>query len=166
MPKQTTIFDSSPDWLIIINRLITTEQHGDWCRIPYPGHKHGCPKYGKPGCPPEAPRIESVIDMSRPMFFVHSEFSLWRHMAIMKAWHPLWSQRQLRNVLYWQNTSRKQLRDRVTQIRREVGTAVALYCPEGHGVNVYATALKNGLRLERIRNLKICRHVALLGFKP
>ncbi len=36
-------------------------------------------------------------------------------------------------------------------------------CPEGMGVNVYATARAHGLILEKIRDLKMCRHIALIG---
>ncbi len=65
--------------------------------------------------------------------------------------------------MYWQGTSRKQLRERVAIAKNEKETNITLYCPEAHGVNVYASAKKSGLKLERIKDLKICRHVALLG---
>lgn len=57
------------------------------------------------------------------------------------------------------------MRDRASIARYELGTNIMLTCPEGHGVNVYVTARVNGLKLERIRGLKTCRHVALLGFR-
>jgi len=153
-------------WLIPIKDLVLTDKHGDWCRLPYPNHKHGCPNYGRLGCPPNSRHVRDIIDTSREMYFVHSEFNLLAHMARMSTRHPDWSERQQRNVLYWQGTSRKELRDRVSYVVPEVlMTNMVLYCPEGRGVNVYVTARKHGLILETIQDLKICRHVALLAHK-
>jgi len=154
-----------PEGLLKIDKLITTFKEAEWCKIPYPNHPYGCPNYGRegcPGCPPSAIHIDSIIDRTEPVYFVYSEFDLEAHVEKMRIRHPRWSERQLRNVLYWQQTSRKQLRERVAEAIKWTNLHHLFYCPEAHGVNVYATALKNGLRLERIKDLKICRHVALL----
>lgn len=45
----------------------------------------------------------------------------------------------------------------------EHGLNIAALCPEGMGLNVYVTARLAGLYLEKIHNLSICRHVALVG---
>jgi len=153
----------SKEWIVKLDRITTTMKTGEWCQIPYPNHPNGCPNYGRSGCPPTQ-HLRDVIDVTRPLYFVYSEFDLARHIATMRWRHPEWSERQLRNVLYWQGTSRRQLRERVSVAQYETGTEVALYCPEAHGVNVYTTARINGLILERIRELRTCRHVALLGF--
>ena len=141
-----------------------TPRSSKWCQIPYPNHPKGCPNHGRKGCPPEADPLCHVLDLTRPMYFVHSEFDLQAHIERMKVAHPQWSEKQLRNVLYWQGTSRKQLRARVAVAEKEKGTNITLYCPEAHGVNVYTSARWYGLKLEQIKGLKTCRHVALLGF--
>lgn len=158
--------DSWPNWLISVNRLVTSSMTGEWCKLSYPGHKNGCPNYDRKGCPPNAKSIDKIIDTSKKMYIVHSEFDLDKHIKNMKQKHSSWSDRQLRNVLYWQGTSRKQLRLRVWDAQfMYIGGEhkVELYCPEAHGVNVYATCALHGLHLDKIRSLHICRHVALLG---
>lgn len=154
------------DWIYRIRRLVTSSQVDQWCKLPYPNHKKGCPNYGRHNwCPPFAGRVGDWFDISRPLFLVHSEFDLVAHVGRMGRKHPQWSERQCRCVLYWQGTSRKQLREHIVIARQELGTNLHTTCPEGMGVNVYATARLSGLRLERIRNLSICRHVAMLGWK-
>ena len=37
-------------------------------------------------------------------------------------------------------------------------------CGESIGVNLYATCLISGLKLERIKGLSICRHIGLVGW--
>ena len=148
-----------------IDRLVISDKVSDWCRIPYPNHPKGCPNYGKkPRCPPNAPKIEEYFDISKPLYLVHSEFDLSKHVQEMKDKHPTWSDLQCRCVLYWQSRSRKQLMKRVeyTMIKNRMLTAFT-DCPEGMGLNVYATARLVGLKLEKIHNLSICRHVALVG---
>ena len=154
------------EFLYRVKRLVISDQAGKWCRIPYPNHKHGCPKYGDDGgaCPPLAVPVGEVLNLDAPMYLVHSEFHLDWHVEAMEAKHPKWSDRQLRNVRHWQEKSRKQMRQRSAIAAGKTGANVILYCPEGRGVNVYATARIAGLHLERIRDLKTCRHVALLGF--
>lgn len=154
-----------PAWVLPIEKPILSHRTGDWCRLPYPNHPRGCPNYDKvPRCPPEARWLLEVVDVTRPLFIVYSEFNLLNHVSRMKKKHPGWSERQLRNVLYWQATSRKQLKERVKLAMIYTFTTLVFYCPEAHGLNVYATCRKNGLNLEKIRRLGICRHVALLGF--
>jgi hypothetical protein len=38
-------------------------------------------------------------------------------------------------------------------------------CPEGMGVNVFATAIKAGLTLDKTKSIDICRHIALIGYR-
>ena len=154
-----------PTGAVEIFNLISSEKTGQWCKIPYPNHKNGCPNYDKKYyCPPHAVKLVDILDMSRPLYIVHSEFDLGRHVKRMKSKHPEWTDRQCRCVLYWQGTSRKQLRERVRIAQHITGCNIISYCPEGQGINLYATCLKNGLKLEKIRHLSICRHIALLGF--
>lgn len=154
----------NPPWLIPIKKLVLTPSAGEWCRLPYPGHPKGCPNYGETDrCPPLAPHVTEVFDLEKPLYFVHSEFDLEAHAARMKEKHPNWSERQCRCVLYWQGTSRKQMKERVELARWNLRTTNDTACPEGLGVNVFATARLAGLDLERTRQIKTCRHVSMLG---
>jgi hypothetical protein len=100
------------------------------------------------------------------MYLVYSEFDLGAHIEKMKAAHPEWSDKQCRCVLYWQGASKKLLKGEIKKAVKETGLKIVVDKPEGVGVNVYATCFKSGLRLERIKGLKICRHVAIIGQRP
>jgi hypothetical protein len=111
--------------------------------------------------------VDRHFDLQKSLWLVCSEFDLEQHAAKMKTLNPHWSDRQCRCVLYWQSRSRKQLKKRATDAVFFLGIErnfSITYCPEGMGVNVYATARLSGLSLEPIRRLGTCRHVALLGF--
>jgi len=145
--------------------LVFSDDTGKWCRIPYYNHPTGCPNYNRVGCPPKAALLKDLLDYDWPVYLIHSNFPLLAHMRKMRNLHPDWSIHMQRNVLYWQGTSRKQLRERVKRfidILQDKPTMIS-YCPEGRGLNVYATAQKVGLYLERIRHLKTCKHVAIVG---
>lgn len=153
-----------PAWIVPIRRLVMSEMTGQWCRLPYPRHPRGCPNFGhKDVCPPAAPQLADRIDTARPMYLVHSEFDLAGHARAMRHKHPQWSDDQCRCVLYWQPRSRKQLKVRTEQAMKMLCCDWVSYVPEAMGLNVYATAALGGLRLERIRTLATCRHVALIG---
>jgi len=153
-----------PAFILPVSRLVISDQVGEWCKLPYPGHLKGCPNYGvAERCPPLAPHVTDYFDTSRPLYLVHSEFDLTGHQQRMKEAHPVWTDRQCRCVLYWQPKSRKQLKERAAEAMRLLGLDAMAWVPEAMGVNVYATARTSGLILERIRDLKTCRHVALVG---
>jgi len=155
-----------PPWIYKIKKLVISEHTDFWCRLPYRGHPKGCPNYGKKqGCPP-CRTIESWFDVSRPLYLVHSEFDLKSHTQKMLEAHPKWSERQAKCCLYWQGTARKQLRRRIWHAEEILGTDGYNSCPEALGVNVFVTARKSGLILEKTKILNSVRHVALLGFKP
>ena len=155
-------------WIKKAKKIIHNRKVLDWCGLPYPGHPKGCPNYcsGKPKCPPEAPYVTEIMDLARPVYIVYSEFDLAGHMAKMKSRHPHWTERQQRNVLYWQNRSRKQMRDRAIEAAKILRANKICAMGESAGVNLYATCYLSGLRLEKIKDLKICRHIALIGWRP
>ncbi len=153
-------------WLIPLKRLVFLPTINKWCQLPYPNHKKGCPNYNNPkrlDCPPRARRIQGFFDLTKLLYFVHSEFDLEADIIRRKKMNPNLTEKQYRCVLYWQGTSRKQLKERVNEVFDDLDVTYACHCPEGRGLNVYATARINGLYLDRIRNLKIVRHIALLG---
>lgn len=158
-----------PEWVIPIKKLIifrNEETAGKLCRLKYPNHPKGCPKYGKDDkCPPKIKSIDNYIDLEKPIYIIYSEFDLESHVKNMKLKHPNWTKRQCKNVLYWQESSRKQLRKRIEWCNNVIDFNFVAYCPEGMNVNVYATCKLAGLKLQRIRNLKICHHIAIIGTK-
>jgi len=150
-----------------IEKLVRNDKSGDWCLLPYPGHPKGCPNYGKKKtCPPVVPLIDNFIDVDGPIYLVYSEFDLASHAKRMKAIHPEWTDRQCRCVLYWQGTSKKLLKFEIKKAVIETGLDLFVDKPEAVGVNVYATCALSGLKLEKIRDLKVCRHVAIIGQRP
>jgi len=157
--------DKLPKWIVPVKRLVISPRVADWCKLAYPGHPKGCPNYGKAAkCPPKAPHITDFIDITRSIYLVHSEFDLKSHAEQMKEKHPEWTARQCRCLLYWQSRSRKQMKERALLAIKMLRTNRATACPEAMGVNVFATALLSGLKLDRTRSIDIARHVTLLGY--
>lgn len=155
-----------PKWIVPVRKLVKTERAGAWCKLPYYNHPKGCPNYGKKSyCPPNAPSLEEYFDLEKELYLVHSEFNLAEHEHKMKEKHPNWSRHQCRCVLYWQSRSRKQMKERVERAVKFLSANRITACPEGMGMNVFATARHSGLLLERTRDIEICRHVSLIGYK-
>jgi predicted metal-binding protein len=121
--------------------------------------------YGKKdGCPPNVPYVTEVLDLDKPVWFVYSEFDLSEHVGNMQGKHPSWSEKQLRCCFYWQRKSRNQLLHRVCEAEWfYVDANFHTFVPEALGINVYRTCNAAGVKLESIKRLKICRHVAFLG---
>lgn len=134
------------------------------CVRPYPLHPKGCPNFGKcDRCPPKAPFFEEAFDLALPVFAVVNQFDLAAHVARMAARNPDWSDRQLRCVLYWQGTARKQLQEKIQTALAGLPGYVATWCPEGMGVNVTATMQAIGVPMEW-PPVNVAMQVALLGF--
>jgi predicted metal-binding protein len=141
----------------------------DWVRVmclnAYPLHPKGCPNWGKSDrCPPKVSFFDSIYDLSYPVYAIINEFDLAAHVSKMKKTHPDWSDRQLKCVLYWQNTARKQLNEKINKalLDRKFRTYTATWCPEGMGVNVTETLNKIGVFLEWPPE-RIVRQVAILA---
>ena len=152
-------------WAIPVKRLVRSKRiQLAWCAFRYPGHPKGCPNlYGR--CARRAPYIDDVLDVNRPMWLVFSEFDLAAHVEKMRVKHPDWTERQLRNVLYWQRVSKKQARNRGGAWAQLVGADYVCTLGEAAGVNLFATARISGLKLEKIRRLKVCRHIVIVGWR-
>lgn len=150
--------------ILRLSQVIWNSDTGKWCQLPYPNHPKGCPKYGEhEQCPPQALAIDKLLDFSKPVYLVYSEFALWRHIEKMERRHPKWTERQKRNVLYWQGTSRSLLKEKIHLATVVTNMDTSVMCPEGSGVNVYATSMIHGLKLQKIKGLRICTHIALVG---
>lgn len=132
-------------------------RNGVWCRAPYPGHTKGCPNF--PDCVKQHPDFKTLPD--REWFAVVEDFDLKAHAERIKAKHPGWSERQARNVLYWQNGVRRQLRDKALKEYQPLSGDILLTIPEACGVNVFATMTKHGLVLKK--NPDTVHKIMLIG---
>jgi len=157
-----------PEYVYRVKRLVLSKHVGKWCCLSYQRHPKDCPNYNRKSIrPPQSGFVSEYFDLNRSLYFVHSEFNLSKHFNSinkMKSKHPDWSPTQCSCILYWQ-TSRKQLKNRVQMASAILGIDCIAYIPEAIGVNVYVTAHLSGLKLERIRHLNVCKHIALIGYK-
>lgn len=157
-----------------VNTLVYDTRIKSWCKFSYPGHPNGCPNYllpNKPKCPMSTPMVNKFFNLKRPLFFTFVEFNLQEHVNNMRIKHPDWTERQLRNVLYWQAKSKKELKKQVNnlivQMKEKHNLELNAYCtmPESLGIHVYNTMRRHNLFLEKIRHLKTARFVAFVGTK-
>lgn len=145
--------------------LYLTDKVGRWCQLRYPGHPHGCPNYGRSyECPPHAAPLESLVDLST-VSLIGVRFDLAAHAQEMAKLHPGWTDRQCRNLLYWQPKVKAQLRRLCEMARAQAGLDYATLCPEGHGVNVVRTVLANGWSWYEVKPRNIVTKIALVGKK-
>jgi len=134
------------------------------CLTPYHNHPKGCPNYGKKeGCPPAAKMIGDVLDLGRSIYVIYNIFPFGRHVRFMRKRHPEWTKYQLRCVLYWQGTARRQLKNEIGRFLQEFPKMTVVVTPEACGVNVTATMKKAGIELEWPPK-RFAYQVALAGF--
>ena len=119
------------------------------CAKPYPGHPKGCPNLNKNNkCPPKAPRIEELLDLSKSIFAVYNVFKFGEYVDLMKLKHPDWTKRQLECCLYWQGTARKQLKLIIKNFLKEYPEFLVIGTPEACGVDLTKTMQSVGINLE------------------
>ena len=133
----------------------------------------GCPNFGKkPGCPPQ-PLIDKVLDLSKKVFVIYTDFDICAVATRMRHAHPEWTIKQCYNSRYWQQTARKIhqqdvrefLKKKLVIISWGLRTTEVIKSPEAHGVNVHEL-MKNevGITLEwPPRN--ITRLISIFGQK-
>ncbi len=129
---------------------------GTWCCLPYPGHPGGCPKF--PGCIAEHPDFKDW-EKSFRWWAVIEEFNLKAHAETRKLKYPGMSERQARNLLYWQGGVKSRLRKKALAARNPNG--MILTVPEASGVNVFKTMERIGIRIEK--NPQVVCKVMLVG---
>jgi hypothetical protein len=134
----------------------------DLCRLPYPGHKKGCPNIGRPGCPPDCDRLEKKYNLSKLYFLCYVKFNLKKQKEKMRELHPGWSEKQCKCLLYWQKSVVKELRGKAELFCIDRSQYVN-YCgkiepmieyqyeliPEAMGLHVFETMKYHGIKLER-----------------
>lgn len=121
------------------------------CARPYYNHPKGCPNYGRrPTCPPDAPKLEQIIDISASVYCIYNRFDLATHVEVMQVKHPTWSERQLYCCLYWQPKARKELQKLIKEFIYEVrGYGLQIVSnPEACGVNITETMRQINIELE------------------
>lgn len=156
--------DNTPATLLQVKPVIDYSVRA-LCTTPYPLHPKGCPNVGKcDRCPPAAPLFDKAFDLELPIFAVINEFDLAGHVERMRQKNTTWSDRQLRCVLYWQGTARKQLNAKIEAALAAAPGYEATWCPEGMGVNVTETLASVGIVLEWPPERIVCQ-VALLAVK-
>lgn len=149
----------------VTGKLVIDYRAMEWCKLPYPGHKKGCPNYGKrPECPPQAPKVEDWIDLNKPHYFIVVKFNMAAHVKKMKSRHPEWSVRQTRNPRHWQGTVRKRLKEAVNEfINKESRKLVFTLLPEAMGVHVIITAKKLEIPI-KTRPIDTVYKIVLAGY--
>lgn len=142
---------------------------GTWCKSPYPGHPKGCPNF--PRCPSEHKDFYSLLrsieitrmeepDKKIRWFAVVEEFDLKTYADQRKLSYPKYSERQARNLIYWQNGVRSRLRKK-TYAQVESSGDIVLEIPEACGVNVFETMALVGVQIDR--HPDIVRKIMMLG---
>jgi len=135
----------------------------EFCKLPYPRHPNGCPMYGtRLGCPPEAPMIGEILDLSEPTYLVAIKYNVKEHYDKLRAEHPNLSEAQIRIPYLWQGRADKLLREAVEACKREVPNKLPVYRPEANGVNVVAMMGKLGFVL-KFPTEEYAYRVAVLG---
>jgi hypothetical protein len=125
--------------------LLPLSKTCELCRRPYRGRPHGCPNYdAKPGCPPSAKPLDEVINLDKAVDVVVAPFAIAAYAHHMKRLHPTWTDGQCRNLLRWQGSLTKQLRDFAEERARSRALIAptplhVVTVPEAHGVDVTAT---------------------------
>lgn len=140
-------------------RIHQMARDGTWCRLPYPGHSKGCPNF--PKCPAKRQNIKDLLGYE--WFAVIEEFDLKSHAEKMKDKHPEWTERQCRNLLYWQGGVRKRLNEKAARAADPFFDTI-LDVPEANGVNVFETMEKVGIHIQRTKPDQIVK-VMMIG-KP
>lgn len=128
-----------------------------WCRLPYPGHKNGCPN--EMNCRFFYKNLQEKLKSLR-LNITWVEFQLDQYCEMMKQKHPDWSQSQLKNLLYWQSHLRKEL---MVWSQAKHPTGEVIEGAEGGGVNFYKTMEKFKIKLDYPKDLHVIRMIDIVG---
>jgi hypothetical protein len=119
------------------------------CNYSPPQYPKGCPNYGKKkGCPPGVPLIDEVLDLSKSIYIIWTDFNVGKHAKRMKKKHPLWSKKQAYCCRYWQSTARKIHRLEIERWQKKYNFKKIVRSPEAHGVQLFGLMKKIAVVLE------------------
>lgn len=152
----------------------------DLCYREYSGHKNGCPNRSK--CDfLNVPSFDIIAEYGSFDYFylIYAEFDFKKYLEIMKEIHPQWTERQLRNVLYWQSSIKRMLSNFINNLdlaswdyvlgcgsglkiknQKRVGSMENSY------INVFSTCKLNGIKLEIHPRNKIYLVCLLCAHEP
>lgn len=147
--------------------IVFTRATQKMCTLPYEDHKKGCPNYGKSSlCPPLAKYRDDIINRYNKFILVYAVFDFKKYKELRKQEHVDWSDRQLANVLYWQSSVRKMLKDYVArkQFDEILGAGNFGVCQsmEASGIYVFKTLRNNGINDFEIKPKSVVYMVCLL----
>jgi hypothetical protein len=154
---------------VTIDKLVILNKVKDWCRLPYPRNKNGCPNYGcSKDCPPKAPFLWEFFDLDKPIGFIVISFDLYQHALHWLELRPRWSMDQARNSRYWQKTIYSKM-DKIFQgLSKGRGYNRITTRPEAYGLQVFRTMGNIGFKLYArpgTQKHPLCYKVAMFGFK-
>jgi len=151
-----------------IKRLFFVINSINLCKLPYPGHKNGCPNVGKSQqCPPNSIRLEKKYNLSAHCYFVYIKFNIEKQEKRMLKLHPKWTKKQARCLLFWQPSIKKILEEMCQDIILQLGSSGVdqkgnFYTntgeekhlcyeliPEAMGLHVFTTAHNIGIPSKR-----------------
>lgn len=119
------------------------------CVREYPNHKKGCPNYGeKPMCPPNILMYDQVFNIKKDIYLIYTIYKLGDHIREYKAKFPNWTERQLRNVIYWQGTAKRIHKEEIKKfmsLHKDLNYVAVT--PESFGVDVTETLANVGIDL-------------------
>jgi predicted metal-binding protein len=147
--------------------ILFTQKTRIWCQLPYPNHPKGCPNFNKnPLCPPNMNFMKDILQKYHYFYIVYAKFDLKSQRKRMLERHPNWSKKQAECLLYWQNSVKKELKEKLERIllknnEKEIfllscGSGFKLkryksnFIPsmEAAGINVYNILENNNIEFE------------------
>lgn len=138
-------------------------RYGPWCTMPYPGptHVNGCPKF--PKCMKERVDFKEFEKRRKYEWYaIVQSFYLKGHMKRLKDKYPVFTERQCRNVIWWQPKVNKKLKNKALKHTFPLMGDILLDVPEANGVDVFETMKLAGLRLEKSKP-KMVHKIMLIG---
>ncbi len=143
------------------NLIVFEKEIQEYCKLPYPEHKTGCPNYGRKcnlkgirpdlkdrvlnDCPPGIPLINKIFDFSKEMYLVYLEFKIGENAERLFQNGNHKKPEHCYNLRYWQETARKQLRQQAEIFLDSYPNTIVDLTPEAHGVNLSFTMKNLGI---------------------
>jgi hypothetical protein len=144
--------------------IVFGEYVQNFCRNTYGNYRLGCPNYGKKkGCPP-CELIDEILDFSKPIYLIYSEFNVGEFASKMRNRHSGWTEKQAYNSRLWQGRARKEHNLEIKKFLGEHPGASVVLQPERKGVDVNLIFTRLGIKLEWPPR-QIARVVSLAGEK-
>ena len=139
-----------------------------WCGMPYDGHSKGCHMWhGRKARPCKMAEknmnhFDDYFDRDAPMWLLWDEFDIEKQGKKIRKMHPKWTEKQCRNVRYWQRTFiNGTTRDAKAFVKKKKLLGYAMLTG-GFCINCFVTFRKAGLIVEPIKGIKITRRGTLI----